>query len=140
MRISSMTAALGIAQLQKIDHILSQRRADAEYYQSRLTGISGISVPKETRGSYAVYQLFSVQVKKRDRMIKALEKEGIMTKVYFSPVHKTHYYQNVLGYSDSLPVTEAISEEILSLPFYPGILRSDLDTVINTIEKFSRMR
>lgn len=140
MRISSMTAALGIAQLQKIDHILSQRRADAEYYQSRLTGISGISVPKETRGTYAVYQLFSIQTKKRDKMIKALEKEGIMTKVYFSPAHKTHYYQKVLGYTDSLPVTEAISEEILSLPFYTGILRSDLDTVINAIENFSRMR
>jgi dTDP-4-amino-4,6-dideoxygalactose transaminase len=136
MRISTMTAALGIAQLRKIEYILSQRRSDAEYYRSRLTHISQISVPTEEPETCPVYQLFSMRAKNRNMLIKFLEKQGIMTKVYFSPVHKTHYYQKVLGYSDSLPVTEAVSEEIISLPFYPGISKTEMDCVIASIEKF----
>nr|WP_320161321.1 DegT/DnrJ/EryC1/StrS family aminotransferase [uncultured Methanoregula sp.] len=136
MRISTMTAALGIAQLRKIEFILSQRRADAEYYRSRLTHIPQISIPTEEPQTHPVYQLFSIRAKNRDKLIKFLEAEGIMTKVYFSPVHKTHYYQKVLGYSDSLPVTEAVSDEIISLPFYPGISKTDMDCVIASIEKF----
>jgi perosamine synthetase len=138
MRISTMTAALGIAQLRKIDFIISQRRADAEYYRSRLAHILHISVPEEEPDTRPVYQLFSIRSKNRDKLIKSLEKVGIMTKVYFSPVHKTHYYQKVLGYSDSLPVTEVVSDEIISLPFYPGITKPEMDCVIDAIEKFSR--
>jgi dTDP-4-amino-4,6-dideoxygalactose transaminase len=135
-RISTMTAALGIAQLGKINHILSQRRADAEYYRSRLNAVPHISIPKEDPKTYAVYQLFSMRTRNRDNLIKSLEKKGIMTKIYFPPVHKTHYYQKVLGYSDLLPVTDAVSDEIISLPFYPGISRNDLDLVINAIMEF----
>jgi dTDP-4-amino-4,6-dideoxygalactose transaminase len=68
--------------------------------------------------------------------MKYLEGKGIMTKIYFPPVHKTHYYQNVLGYTCSLPVTDTVSGDIVSLPFYPGITRDEMDTVIQTIREF----
>jgi len=136
LRISTMTAALGIAQLRKIRYILSQRRADAGYYRSRLNTISHLVIPPEEPQTCPVYQLFSIRAKNRNNLIKHLEKEGIMTKVYFSPVHKTYYYQKVLGYSDSLPVTDAVSEEIISLPFYPGISKSDMDCVVDSVERF----
>jgi len=135
-RISTMTAALGIAQLQKIEQILLQRRADAEYYRSGLNAVPNISIPKTDSKTYPVYQLFSIRAKNRDNLIKFLEEKGIMTKIYFPPVHKTHYYQKVLGYSDILPVTDAVSNDIISLPFYPGISKNDLDLVINTIKEF----
>jgi len=136
MRISTMTAALGIAQLRKIDYIISRRRDDALYYRSGLGLVPSVSVPPEEPGTCPVYQLFSIRARNRDRLIKYLENEGIMTKVYFSPVHKTHYYRKVLGYADSLPVTDAVSNEIISLPFYPGITKSEMDCVIDSIGKF----
>jgi perosamine synthetase len=139
MRISTMTAALGIAQLGKIEFILKERKADAEYYGSRLAEIEGITVPAKELGTVAVYQLYSVLAEKRDKLIKYLETKGIMTKVYFSPVHTTHYYRNVLGYTDTLSVTDAVAGKIISLPFYPGISRADMDCVIEEIETFYRM-
>jgi dTDP-4-amino-4,6-dideoxygalactose transaminase len=134
-RMSSMTAALGISQLHKVERIIAQRRADAEYYRSGLVSVPNLSVPHEVAGTFPVYQLFSIQSRKRDALVKYLEKEGIMTKIYFPPVHKTHYYQNVLGYSCSLPVTDRVSGEIVSLPFYPGIKKDDMDSVIRAIRE-----
>ena len=135
-RISTMTAALGIAQLDKIGRLISIRQSDAAYYRDGLKGVPGVIVPPELPDTIPVYQLFSIRVKKRDALMKYLEDMGIMTKIYFPPVHKTHYYQNVLGYSCPLPVTDAVSKNIVSLPFYPGITRVEMDFVIQAIREF----
>jgi perosamine synthetase len=135
-RISTMTAALGIAQVNKTGQLIEKRRADAAYYRSELSSVPGVFVPPEQPGTVPVYQLFSIRAKRRDALMKYLEGKGIMTKIYFPPVHKTHYYQNVLGYTCSLPVTDAISSDIVSLPFYPAITRDEMDLVINSIREF----
>ncbi len=135
-RISSMTAALGIGQFHKVERIITKRRLDAAYYRSKLQSVPGITVPPEQPDTRTVYQLFSLRAEKRDNLMKYLEEKGIMTKIYFPPVHKTHYYQNVLGYTCKLPVTDAVSEDIISLPFYPGITRDEMDFVIEAIQEF----
>jgi len=135
-RISSMTAALGCAQLDKIGRLIGIRKSDAAYYRAGLAGIPGVVVPPEQPDTVPVYQLFSIRAKKRDALMKYLEGKGIMTKIYFPPVHKTHYYQNVLRYTSSLPMTDTVSGDIVSLPFYPGITRAEMDTVILAIRDF----
>jgi perosamine synthetase len=137
-RISTMTAALGRSQLRKVDHIIDQRRSDAAYYIKKLrkTGPE-INIPHLPDDYNSVYQLFSVQARRRDELMKHLSDLGIMTKVYFSPVHETYFYKKVLKYACRLPVTERISNEIISLPFYPGISQKDMDTVIGGIQSFA---
>jgi len=136
-RISTMTAALGRSQLRKVGKIISYRRSDAGYYIHNLEKIgSEIYIPRLPDEYYSVYQLFSIRVKQRDALMKYLAEGGIMTKVYFSPVHETHFYKKVMAYKDSLPLTEKISKEILSLPFYPGITREEIDIVVGKIQSF----
>jgi len=135
-RISTLTAALGIAQFNKVEDIIRTRRSDASYYRSELQSVPGIFVPPEQPGSFPVYQLFSIRAKRRDGLMKYLESQGIMTKIYFPPVHETHYYRKVLGYTCQLPVTDAVSKDIISLPFYPGIKRDEMDMVIQGIREF----
>ncbi|MCK9630279.1 MAG: DegT/DnrJ/EryC1/StrS family aminotransferase [Methanoregula sp.] len=135
-RISTMTAALGIAQLDKIGRLIGIRKSDAAYYRAGLAEVPGVVVPPEQPDTVSVYQLFSIRAKKRDALMKYLEGKGIMTKIYFPPVHKTHYYQNVLRYTSSLPMTDTVSGDIVSLPFYPGITRDEMDTVIQAIREF----
>lgn len=139
-RISNITAALGLAQMHKIGKILSMRKADAEYYTKNLKKLlpSFCSPMAPPRGYHHVYQLYSVRVKDRDALIAHMEKEQIMTKIYFSPVHQTHYYKKVLHYTDALPVTDEIAGDIISLPFYPGISRAELDSVIGAMQEFYR--
>jgi len=135
-RISNITAALGVAQMKKVDALIAMRRADAAYYMDQLKKIPECTVIRPPLHYNHVYQLFSIMVEKRDALMQHLENQGIMTKVYFSPVHKTHFYKDVLKYQDSLPITDKVASEIISLPFYPGITRGEMDCVVNAIQDF----
>jgi perosamine synthetase len=65
-----------------------------------------------------------------------LKRKGIMTKIYFYPVHKTHFYKNVLGYDCNLEVTERISEEVLTLPMFPSLSKDEIDMISREIKNF----
>jgi len=136
-RMSNITAALGRSQLRKVQDIIRMRRADAAYYLERLKReVPDCVVPEVPSDYYHVYQLFSIRVPERDSLMRSLEDKGIMSKIYFSPVHQTYFYQNELKYSCNLPNTEEISGDILSLPFYPGISREEIDFVVESIKEF----
>ena len=138
--MSSITAALGMSQLTKLDKLISMRRKNAMYLSSKLKNFQDISVPHE-HGYKHVYQLYSIRLKNkktRDNLMKFLSQKGIMSKIYFDPVHKTPYYKK-LGYSKiNLPVTQKISEQILSLPMYPDLKREEMDYICDSIKEFFR--
>ena len=136
--MSSMTAALINSQLKKIDKIIKMRNEKAKYYDEKLSKINGIKIPRKIKNSSHVYQMYTIQVdpKLRDDLIKHLAKDGIMSKVYFHPVHHTHYYRKILGYNCDLPVTEKISKQVLSLPIYPDLTKDEIDMIINSIKNF----
>ena len=136
-RLSNIAASLGRAQLRKVDDLIRMRKDIANRYLDQCTSnkvdITSLSPPDEYDN---VYQLFSVRVPNRDGLMKHLTEKGIMSKIYFAPVHQTHYYQKVLGYTDSLPVTEKNSRDIISLPMYPGMPQQDVDTIVIEMAKF----
>lgn len=135
-RMSNITAALGVAQLNKVEEIIRMRRADAAYYIQQLKAeVPECVTPELPENYFHVYQLFSIRVKERDTLMQYLESKGIMTKIYFSPIHYTHFYRSQSG-SYNLPITEKVSEDTLSLPFYPGISRDDIDYVIGSMKEF----
>jgi perosamine synthetase len=141
-RMSNISAALGVSQLQKVDKIIKMRRDLAGEYNRKLSQLGDKirfnNVPTEY---FQVYQLFSARMKKRDELIQYLANNGIMSKIYFSPVHTTHFYKNTLKYQINLPITQKVSSEIVSLPFYPTMSNADLDLVVTTIDQFySRYR
>ena len=136
-RMSTISAALGIAQLKKVGTIFNLRQILAARYLMRLHElVPEITVPKVPGGSSHAYQLFSVIAPDRDNLIKYLDKQGIMSKVYFSPVHLSEFYKNELRYRCNLPITEKVSNSIISLPFYPSMLSEDISCVVNTIAEF----
>lgn len=139
-RMASMAAALGISQLDKIDKITEWRRARAAYMGSKLSRTEEIEVPKEPDGSFHVYQMFTIRINggegMRDALMNYLAAEGIMTKVYFPPVHLTKFYKQ-LGYNKGdLPRTEEISSQVLSLPIFPSMTEEEMDYIVETIQKF----
>ena len=139
-RMSSMTAALGISQLQKLDKMIDLRRKNAKYISSRLTKFKQITVPHEPDGFKHAYQLYSIRLSKsklRDKLMEFLTRKGIMSKVYFYPIHKTPFYKK-LGYSKlkNLKKTESVASQILSLPMYPGLKKEELNYIVNSISEF----
>ena len=138
-RMSSMVAALGISQLAKVEKIIKMRREKASYLNDKLHSIPGVKVPTEAKGCRHVYQIYSVRVpkRKRDGLSKKLKEAGIMSKVYFAPIHLTTFYKREFGYrGGELPATEQISSEILSLPIYPHISTQEMDLVCKVVSGF----
>lgn len=139
-RMSDITAALGISQLEKIERITEMRRSKAGMMSERLSRISGIEAPYSSKGVFYVYQMYTVKVKggreNRDALSAYLANKGIMTRVYFPPVHLTHFYKNNLGYKCSLPVTVKVSEQVLTLPMYPGLTEDEIDYIADSIIAF----
>jgi dTDP-4-amino-4,6-dideoxygalactose transaminase len=119
-RLSEAQCALGLSQLSRIKNIIKKRKANAKYLASKL------KVPY-LRDS--VYQLFTIR--KTAKEISKIKKnlKGVDWKVYFKPVHLTKYYKR-LGYADwPLPVTEKVSNEVITLPMFPDLTRKEMDTI-----------
>jgi perosamine synthetase len=140
-RMSDITAALGIAQLKKIDTLIDIRRKNAEMLSARLSVIAEIEVPHPPHNSSHVYQMYTIRVnggkEKRDALSAYLAGQGIMTKVYFHPVHQTRFYKNKLGYKSDLPVTEKLSQQVLTLPMYPMLTEDEIDFIAAQVAAFS---
>ena len=139
-RLSDITAALGIAQLNKVDKIIEMRRRNAERMSARLSGVAGIETPYSTGDRFHVYQMYTIRVKegqeKRNALMAHLADKGIMTKIYFDPVHLTHYYKTKLGYNCTLPVTERLSEQVITLPMFPALTEDEIDYITDAIAVF----
>ena len=139
-RMSDITASLGIAQLKKLDKIIEVRRRNAERMSTRLSGITEIEVPCSPDGFFHVYQLYTIRLKegsgKRDALARYLAQKGIMTRVYFTPVHFTHFYKNKLGYNCELSTTERLSEQVLTLPMYPSLTEDEINYIADEVAAF----
>jgi perosamine synthetase len=139
-RMSDITAALGTAQLKKIERIIEMRRGNAENLSLKLSRVAEIEVPRVPDDYFNVYQIYTVRVKdgqeKRDALSANLSQKGIMTKVYFAPVHLTHFYKSELGYKSDLPTTESLSRQVLALPMYPTLTGDEIDYIASEVVAF----
>lgn len=138
-RMPDVVAALGCSQLAKVDSLIAGRQVVAGRYNDEFESVAGVG-PIEGRSSgddEHVHQLYSVLFEDgevRDRVVEELSARDIASKVYWDPpVHKTRYYE---GRTDEpLPVTEDVSERILSLPMYPGMTYSAVCRVADAVEE-----
>ena len=139
-RMSNLNAALGISQINKVDEIINLRQNNVEYLSKRiLEETDSITIPDVPKGYNHVYQLFSIFANNRDELINYLADNGIYSKIYFHPIHKSDFYKNKLGYNDNLPVTDDIFQKTISLPMFPSITREQMDYVAETIGNFYKL-
>ena len=138
-RMSSMTASLGISQINKLDKLISKRRKNAQYLSSKLKKHTELTLPLDYKNHKSVFQLYSIRVTKktiRNNLMKFLKKKGIMSKIFFEPVHLTKFYSKNMKKKISLPVTEKISQQILTLPMYPGLTKDEMNFISDSINEF----
>jgi dTDP-4-amino-4,6-dideoxygalactose transaminase len=136
-RMTDITAAIGRAQLAKLDRFNERRRRNASVLDEGLAGLAGVVTPAERAGYRHVYHQYTVRIpRNRDRFQERLRELGVGTAVHYEvPVHRQPLYLG-MGYQDvSLPEAERAAAEVLSLPVHPALTDGDLERIVEAVHK-----
>lgn len=138
-RMTEMQAAMGIVQLGKLPLILQRKQANAAFLNEALSHFVGISIPYVAPDRNHAYMMYTIRISamktgiSRDKLQQVLAERGIQTKVYFPPVHQQPIFRERDKGHYSLPVTDEVSEEILSLPFHSKLVQADLEYIAECV-------
>lgn len=132
--MSNIEAAILLPQFERLARKLKQREALAARYVEQLEAIPGLRIPDQGAGSGGVHShhVFPiwVQSRPRDDVILELRRRGIESVVNYRPVHIMSYFKKAFGHREGeFPIAERLGDEVLSLPFYPGMPLEDADYV-----------
>ena len=140
-RLSEMSAALGAAQMERLDHILAERARVAEAYSSRLIGVPEVIVPNVERDVMMSWFVYVVRLtdtfssEERDEIIRGLRRHDIGAASYFPPIPLLKPYREKYGYKPGdFPVTESVAERTIALPFFTELDDQAIDLVCQTLE------
>jgi len=120
-RMTNLQAALGVAQIEKIDEFIKKKRKIARIYNSLLKDIKGITLPPKMPWAENVYWLYSILIDQkeyginRDRLMIELAKNGIETRRFFYPIHTMPPYREYAG-GGSFHVADRLSSSGINLP------------------------
>jgi len=138
-RMTEMSAALGVSQLRRLEALLAKRERVARMYTERLAGLPWVRPPAvrpHVRMSWFVYVVTLAEGLHRDPVMKAMAKEGIPTRGYFSPVHLQSYIQSLLGTRGGmLPFTESVAKRTIALPFHGNMTEGQVETVVGVLKR-----
>lgn len=135
-RMTNIAAAIGLAQLEKIDWHLGRRRENAEHYAQRLGKIPSITLQIEQPWAHAVYWMSSVVLRDqpasvRDALMKDLLTVGVETRPFFYPMHALPMYATAPP--QSFPVAERLSAAGFNLPSSASLSAEDIDYVCDNL-------
>ena len=130
-RMTDVHAAIGLAQLDKLEGYNARRREIAARYDAELRGVIA---PAVRSGVSHVYHQYTIRVARRDEFVKRLRERGVGTGVYYPiPVHRQRPFLD-LGYGDeTLPGTERLTAEVVSIPVHPSLTDAEVRTVIDAV-------
>lgn len=154
-RMDELSAALGVAQMGRIEELIARRQRVAEMYSRRL-GIPGGLVerypglklpyvaPEVTRMSWFVYVIRvgvdeptpERQEAVRDHVMQRFQEAGIGCRPYFTPIHLQPFYRQLFGYKEGgFPVTEAAGRTSIAIPFHNHLTEEEVEYVATVLER-----
>ena len=135
-RMTDVHAAIGLAQLKKLEMFNARRRANAKFLNENLRAVI---IPCEPEGLTHVFHQYTVRVPggQRDALRAWLQEHGVGSEVYYPvPIHQQSFYVSELGFNDRLPETEKAALEVLSLPVHAGLSQEDLEAIAAAVNDF----
>jgi perosamine synthetase len=137
-RLDDVRAALGIAQLEKLDAILELRGAAAARYGELLDGVDGLALPLADDAdhvrSWFVYVVELAEGVDRERVIERLGADGVQTARYLPCIHLQPYMRERFGFAEGLcPVAESLARRTLAIPFHTGIAAAEQERVAEAL-------
>ena len=136
-KMSNLQAAVGVAQMQRLEEFIQLRRRNAGIYNDLLGDVKGITLPPEAEWAKNVYWMYSILVEddfgiSRDKMVQELEKRGIETRAFFTPMHVQPCYKELKD--DSFPVADELSRKGINLPSGSKLTREQIEYIVESIK------
>lgn len=133
LRMTDISAAIGLCQLKKLPEFNRRRIENAEYL-TELIRNEKIITPKVGVNCRHVFHQYTVRVRgDRNKIVNTLNKKGIGTGIYYPiPIHKQKLYRD-LDFDDSLPVSERLAGEVISLPIHPSVTKKDVEYISSVL-------
>ncbi len=136
-KMSNLQAAVGVAQMEKLDDLVETRRRNASLYNELLEEMDGLTLPPEADWAKNVYWMYSVLVEddfsvSRNQMIKGLGKLGIETRAFFIPMHAQPCYKELQG--GGYPVADELARKGINLPSGSRLTEEQVRYVVESIK------
>ncbi|MEM3549520.1 MAG: DegT/DnrJ/EryC1/StrS family aminotransferase, partial [Candidatus Bathyarchaeia archaeon] len=144
-RLTNLQAAVGVAQLERIEGFVNRHRENAYYYNSLLKDVQGITLPPEMPWAKNVYWMYTILVNEellgitRDDLMKKLESFGIDTRAAFLPIHLQPPYKNVY-INEKYPIAELLGRRGINLPSGNSTTKEDIDYIVSAINDMMSRR
>ncbi|PKQ17188.1 MAG: hypothetical protein CVT67_01735 [Actinobacteria bacterium HGW-Actinobacteria-7] len=137
-RMTNIAAALGCAQLERIQSTISRKREIAKRYEAALGGLRGIVLQTEMPWATSVYWMVSILVENglRDEMMLHLRSNGVETRPFFYPAHTLPMYDR----GEAFPVSERVAAAGVNLPSFPDLTDDEVDSICRLVERFAEDR
>jgi len=140
-RMNEISAAIGLSQLSRLTQFIKQRNEIAEYFDTKLSKISGVTslqIPKNARSNYYKYVAFLAPGISRDDLKQRLREKGVRLsgEVYWPPLHMEPVYQRLLKTKEGdFPVAEDVCRRMICLPLYSQMTMDEAEYVIQKTEE-----
>ena len=139
-RLDELSCALGLAQLERLDELLSARARVAAAYSEALAGVEGLELPcpddDGARRSWFVYVVQLPPGVDRDGAVRALRERGVDSKPYLPAIHLMSFYRERFGHREGeFPVCEDVARRSLALPFFPELSESQIERVVSAVRE-----
>ncbi len=122
--MNEFSAAIGLIQLKKLKKLNKQRQRVAKRYFNEINLEN--KMPLDNGCSYHLYW---IKVKNRSKFIYKMNKCGIETGIHYKPIHQMTFYKN----KSTLPITESVGKEIVSIPIHPNLTYNQIDYIIESV-------
>ena len=142
-RLDEMRAALGLAQLARLEEWNRRRRDLTQRYQQELWQVEQLELPFREAPEGSAHHLFPILLPKggdRAAFMAALAADGIQTSIHYPPIQRFSHYRNLwpAGYDHRLPLTDELAEREVTLPLFPTMTGEQLEMVVKGVKKFFR--
>lgn len=135
-RMTNIHAAIGIAQLKKLELFNQRRIENAKYYYKNINN-SKVILPYKPAECTHVYHQFTLQVKERERFIDHLQQWGIGCAVHYPiPIPRQKLYLEKFSYTENWPVTENLCRCCVSIPVHPGLTLEQRQYIVEGVNNY----
>ena len=133
-RITDLQAALGVAQMRRLDEYVARRNELADRYDALLRDLP-VELPGRLDTAYSAFHLYVIRVdaQRRRQVFEYLRANGIGANVHYIPVHTQPYWKRFGFDEGQFPAAEDYYARAISLPLYPALTEAEQDTVVRTL-------